>query len=203
MLPKGSTRSTAPQGAVCLCGNVRHFGRAHRRGRAAGAAARPVRAPSRAARRRGEPDPAAAQVRLSRPGNARERAPRRLLLRRCEPRGRPGRLGGLRAGLLLRAADADRARPVTGGSGGVAGLADGRARLLQPLLAPDYTMAAIRKARAVVLEVNPNVPFAYGDCHVHISQVAGTGRERRSPFWKSACPRSARCSRPSASTWPT
>ncbi|AKU14035.1 4-hydroxybutyrate coenzyme A transferase [Azoarcus sp. CIB] len=39
-------------------------------------------------------------------------------------------------------------------------------------LGPDYTMAAVKKARAVVLEVNPNVPFAYGDCHVHISQVA-------------------------------
>ncbi len=38
-------------------------------------------------------------------------------------------------------------------------------------LAPDYTMAAIEKARAVVLEVNPNVPFANGDCHIHISQV--------------------------------
>lgn len=40
-------------------------------------------------------------------------------------------------------------------------------------LAPDYTMAAIRRARVVVLEVNPNVPFANGDCHIHISQVAG------------------------------
>ncbi len=39
-------------------------------------------------------------------------------------------------------------------------------------LATDYTMAAIRRARAVVLEVNPNVPFAFGHCHVHISQVA-------------------------------
>ena len=39
-------------------------------------------------------------------------------------------------------------------------------------LAPDYTMAAIKKARAVVLEVNPNVPFSLGDCYVHISQVA-------------------------------
>lgn len=38
-------------------------------------------------------------------------------------------------------------------------------------LAPDYTMAAIEKARAVVLEVNPNVPFANGNCLVHISQV--------------------------------
>ena len=39
-------------------------------------------------------------------------------------------------------------------------------------LAADYTMAAIEKAHAVVLEVNPNVPFANGDCHIHISQVA-------------------------------
>ncbi len=39
-------------------------------------------------------------------------------------------------------------------------------------LGADYTMAAIARARAVVLEVNPNVPFAYGNCHVHISQVA-------------------------------
>ncbi|OGA99163.1 MAG: 4-hydroxybutyrate CoA-transferase [Burkholderiales bacterium RIFCSPHIGHO2_12_FULL_61_11] len=39
-------------------------------------------------------------------------------------------------------------------------------------LAPDYTMAAMENARAVVLEVNPNVPFANGNCHIHISQVA-------------------------------
>ena len=39
-------------------------------------------------------------------------------------------------------------------------------------LAADYTMAAIERARAVVLEVNPNVPFAFGRCHVHVSQVA-------------------------------
>ena len=38
-------------------------------------------------------------------------------------------------------------------------------------LAPDYTLAAIAQARAVVLEVNPNVPFANGNCHLHISQV--------------------------------
>ncbi|RYF30514.1 MAG: 4-hydroxybutyrate CoA-transferase, partial [Comamonadaceae bacterium] len=38
-------------------------------------------------------------------------------------------------------------------------------------LGADYTMAAVAKARAVVLEVNPNVPFALGNCHVHISQV--------------------------------
>lgn len=38
-------------------------------------------------------------------------------------------------------------------------------------LAPDYTMAAIEKARVIVLEVNPNVPFANGDCHIHVSRV--------------------------------
>jgi acyl-CoA hydrolase len=39
-------------------------------------------------------------------------------------------------------------------------------------LSPDYTMAAIEQARAVVLEVNPQVPFCFGACHVHISEVA-------------------------------
>lgn len=39
-------------------------------------------------------------------------------------------------------------------------------------LAPDYTMATIDQARTVVLEVNPHVPFANGNCHIHISQVA-------------------------------
>jgi acyl-CoA hydrolase len=39
-------------------------------------------------------------------------------------------------------------------------------------LGTDYTMAAIERAKAVVLEVNPNVPFACGNCHVHVSQVA-------------------------------
>jgi len=38
-------------------------------------------------------------------------------------------------------------------------------------LGADYTMAAVAKARVVVLECNPNVPFAHGQCHVHISQV--------------------------------
>jgi acyl-CoA hydrolase len=39
-------------------------------------------------------------------------------------------------------------------------------------LGTDYSMAAVAKARAVVLEINPNVPFANGNCLVHISQVA-------------------------------
>ncbi len=39
-------------------------------------------------------------------------------------------------------------------------------------LGADYTMAALAKARAVVLECNPNVPFAHGQCHVHVSQVS-------------------------------
>lgn len=39
-------------------------------------------------------------------------------------------------------------------------------------LSADYTMAAVEQARAVVLEVSEQVPFTFGDCHVHISQVA-------------------------------
>jgi acyl-CoA hydrolase len=38
-------------------------------------------------------------------------------------------------------------------------------------LGTDYTMAAVAKARAVILEVNPHVPYTHGQCHVHISQV--------------------------------
>ena len=38
-------------------------------------------------------------------------------------------------------------------------------------LGADYTMAAVARARAVILEVNPNVPFAFGANQVHISQV--------------------------------
>jgi acyl-CoA hydrolase len=45
-------------------------------------------------------------------------------------------------------------------------------------LGVDYTMAAIHKARAVILEVNPNVPFAHGQCHVHISQVTALVESR-------------------------
>lgn len=39
-------------------------------------------------------------------------------------------------------------------------------------LGTDYTMAAMAKARDVILEVNPNVPYAHGNCHIHISQIA-------------------------------
>ena len=39
-------------------------------------------------------------------------------------------------------------------------------------LGTDYTMAAVSMARAVILEVNPNVPFTNGNCHVHISHIA-------------------------------
>jgi acyl-CoA hydrolase len=38
-------------------------------------------------------------------------------------------------------------------------------------LATDYTLAAVARARCVVLEVNPNVPYTYGNCHVHVSKV--------------------------------
>lgn len=39
-------------------------------------------------------------------------------------------------------------------------------------LSADYTMAALRHARAVVLEVNPQLPFTHGNCHIHIEQVS-------------------------------
>ncbi len=39
-------------------------------------------------------------------------------------------------------------------------------------VSPDYTMAAIERARAVVVEVNQELPYAYGGCLVHISQVS-------------------------------
>ena len=38
-------------------------------------------------------------------------------------------------------------------------------------LGTDYTMAALKKARCVILEVNPNVPYTFGDCHIHVSDV--------------------------------
>jgi acyl-CoA hydrolase len=39
-------------------------------------------------------------------------------------------------------------------------------------MAADYTMAAMQKARTVILEVNPNVPFVHGNCHIHISKIS-------------------------------
>ncbi|MGJ3510092.1 acetyl-CoA hydrolase/transferase family protein [Enemella sp. A6] len=39
-------------------------------------------------------------------------------------------------------------------------------------ISPDYTMAAISKARAVVVEVNEQLPYTHGECHVHINDVA-------------------------------
>lgn len=39
-------------------------------------------------------------------------------------------------------------------------------------LGTDYTMAALAKARVIVLEVNPNVPFTNGNCHIHVSRVS-------------------------------
>ncbi len=55
-------------------------------------------------------------------------------------------------------------------------------------LGPDYTMEAIKKARAVVLEVNPNVPFANGDCHIHVSQVSALC-ESEDPLLEVALPK--------------
>jgi acyl-CoA hydrolase len=43
----------------------------------------------------------------------------------------------------------------------------------------DYGMAAVEKARDVVLEVNVNAPFAYGNNLVHISQVSAIVEDNR------------------------
>ncbi len=40
-------------------------------------------------------------------------------------------------------------------------------------LGTDYTLAATKRARVIVLEVNPNVPYAFGNNQIHISQVSG------------------------------
>jgi acyl-CoA hydrolase len=55
-------------------------------------------------------------------------------------------------------------------------------------LGTDYTMAAVAKARAVVLEVNPHVPFTHGQCHVHISQVTALV-ENEDPIMEVGLPR--------------
>lgn len=34
-----------------------------------------------------------------------------------------------------------------------------------------YTMEAIKKAKRVVVQVNPNAPRTYGNCHIHISEI--------------------------------
>ncbi|HHV20056.1 MAG TPA: acetyl-CoA hydrolase/transferase family protein [Propionibacterium sp.] len=39
-------------------------------------------------------------------------------------------------------------------------------------LSTDYTLAAVSKARTIVLEVNEKLPFTFGNCHVHVSRVA-------------------------------
>lgn len=55
-------------------------------------------------------------------------------------------------------------------------------------LGTDYTMAAVAKARAVILEVNPHVPFTHGQCHVHISQVTALV-ESEDPIMEVGLPR--------------
>ena len=55
-------------------------------------------------------------------------------------------------------------------------------------LGTDYTMAAIKKARTVVIEVNSNVPFANGNCLVHISQVSAL-IEDNSPLTEVSLPK--------------
>ena len=67
-------------------------------------------------------------------------------------------------------------------------------------LGADYTMAAVARARAVVLEVNPNVPFASATA-MCTSRRSPRWSKAASRYWKSGCRRSARCRKPSASTW--
>lgn len=38
-------------------------------------------------------------------------------------------------------------------------------------LGTDYTMAALRKAKTIIIETNPNVPFAYGNCTINVADV--------------------------------
>lgn len=38
-------------------------------------------------------------------------------------------------------------------------------------LGTDYIMEAIKHARVIILESNPNVPFTYGNCHINIKNV--------------------------------
>ena len=54
-------------------------------------------------------------------------------------------------------------------------------------IATDYTLAAIARARCVVLEVNPNVPWTHGNCHVHVSQVAAIVEDAE-PVYEVALP---------------
>ena len=55
-------------------------------------------------------------------------------------------------------------------------------------LSPDYCMAGASVARAIVLEVNPHVPCTFGDCKIHISQVAGFV-ESRDPIIEVGAPK--------------
>ena len=48
-------------------------------------------------------------------------------------------------------------------------------------------MAAIEMARSVILEVNPNVPYAYGNCRVHIRNVTAI-LESDTPITESGLP---------------
>lgn len=58
-------------------------------------------------------------------------------------------------------------------------------------LGTDYTMVALKTARAVILEVNPNVPFVNGNCLVHISEVAALV-ESEAPLFEVGLPKLGR-----------
>ena len=132
-----------------------------------------VGAAPRFSRREGRADSCDAQVRLHRPGHRGTRASCRLLLRRRHPRRRAGGLDRLHSQLLLRDPEPDRTRADSCRRRIHAWRRRWTPTAISPSAwAPTTPWPPIAQARAVVLEVNPNVPFAYGNCHVHISQVA-------------------------------
>ena len=45
-------------------------------------------------------------------------------------------------------------------------------------LATDHTLEAMRHARTVIIESNPNVPYTYGNCHIHVSQISALVESR-------------------------
>ncbi len=46
-------------------------------------------------------------------------------------------------------------------------------------LGTDYALAAAEKAKTVILEINPNVPYAYGNNLLHVSQVTAVVEDDR------------------------
>jgi antitoxin (DNA-binding transcriptional repressor) of toxin-antitoxin stability system len=137
------------------------------------------------------------------PGDGRQCPPRRLLLQRRHPRRRAGRLDRLLPGLFLGDAGADRPRADSGRCGVCTwprrwtSTATSRWRWRR-LHHGGHREGAGRGARG-----QPERAFRQRRLpHAHLAGD-GAGGERGSPVARSACRRSARCRKPSASTSPT